>query len=331
METRTVWQIGRFGAHLCTQAADPHEGRKDNDGERLLLPQASMIAGSKHQKGRTMAYQAAIDRSNPTALLFLIDQSTSMSERMGGFETSKADFLSDVMNRTLMDLVTRSTKAGGVRDYFHVGVIGYGGHGARNALHGSLVTQVLNPISAFEANPLRVEKRMRKVPDGAGGVLDQEVQFPVWFEPRANGGTPMCEALSLAGDELSPWCNAHPKSFPPTILHITDGESLDGDPTELSQTLRQIGTDDGCTVLLNLHVSSLGGTPTLFPDSQENLPDQFAEMLFGMSSQLPPKMIDAAKEKRYKVTDQSRGYIFNAEAGAIVDFFDIGTRASQLR
>lgn len=278
-----------------------------------------------------MAYQAAIQRSDPTALLFVIDQSGSMGERMGTFEISKAQFLADVMNKTLMELVTRCQKADGVRDYFHVGVIGYGVDGPKNALTGALGSQILNPISTFEANPLRVESRVRKVPDGAGGVFEQKVLFPVWFEPQANGGTPMVAALTKAGEELVQWCSAHPKSFPPTVLHITDGESQDGNPEEVSQTLRQLATDDGGVVLLNLHVSSQGAAPILLPDSEQGLPDQFSELLFRMSSQLPPKMVEAAKEKRYSITDQSRGYIFNAEAGAIADFFDIGTRANQLR
>jgi len=278
-----------------------------------------------------MAYQAAIQRSDPAVLLFVIDQSGSMAERMGTFEISKAQFLADVMNKTLMEIVTRCQKADGVRDYFHVGVIGYGADGPKNALAGALGVQILNPISAIEANPLRVDTRIKKVPDGAGGVYEQQVQFPVWFEAQASGGTPMVAALTKAGEELVQWCSTHPRSFPPTVLHITDGESQGGNPEEVSQTLRQLGTDDGGVVLLNLHVSSQGAAPILFPDGEQGLPDEFSELLFRMSSQLPPKMVEAAKEKRYKITDQSRGYIFNAEAGAIADFFDIGTRANQLR
>jgi hypothetical protein len=230
-----------------------------------------------------------------------------------------------------MNLVTRCTKADGIRDYFEVGVLGYGAQGAANGLGGALAAQVLNPISAFEQNPLRIEERRKKTDDGAGGIVEQSVKFPVWFEPVANGGTPMCAAIQRAGEVLAAWCDAHPNSYPPTVLHVTDGESTDGDPEQLAASLRQFSTGDGNVLLFNLHVSATAGHPISFPSGESGLPDTFAKLLFRMSSPLPEHLIKVAQEKAHKVSYESRGYIFNAEAGEMVDFFDIGTRASQLR
>jgi hypothetical protein len=42
--------------------------------------------------------------------------------------------------------------------------------------------------------PARVETRTKKVSDGAGGLVDQAVKFPIWFDAVASGGTPMCGA-----------------------------------------------------------------------------------------------------------------------------------------
>lgn len=278
-----------------------------------------------------MAYSAPIQRTAPTAFLFLVDQSGSMSDPMASSEKTKAQFVADVLNRTFMNLVTRCTKAGGVRDYFEIGVIGYGNGVARNSLHGELSGKVLNPISAIEANPLRVEDRKRKVDDGAGGIVEQSVKFPVWFEPQANGDTPMCEAIRSAGVELAAWCDSHPDSYPPTVLHVTDGESTDGAPELLAETLRQFSTHDGNVLLLNLHVSAQAGTPVSFPANENSLPDQYAKLLFRMSSQLPEHLVKAVQDKGNATSSEARGYVFNAEANEIVDFFDIGTRASQLR
>lgn len=278
-----------------------------------------------------MPYQAPIQRTDPTAFLFLVDQSGSMGDKMAASEKTKAQFVADVLNRTLMDLVTRCTKADGVRDYFEIGIIGYGAQGAQNALQGALGARVLNPISALEANPLRVETRKRKTDDGAGGIIEQSVKFPVWFEPMANGGTPMCDAIRTAGEELAAWCDAHPNSYPPAVLHVTDGESTDGDPEPLADALRQFATNDGNVLLLNLHVSAAAGHPISFPAADSGLPDQYAKTLFRMSSQLPSHLAKAVQEKGLKVSSESKGYVFNAEASEIVDFFDIGTRASQLR
>ena len=78
-----------------------------------------------------MTYEAQISRSSPTAFLFVVDQSGSMSDTMASGK-SKAEFVADALNRTLMNLVTLCRKAEGVRDYFDVGVLGYGGNGVGN-------------------------------------------------------------------------------------------------------------------------------------------------------------------------------------------------------
>ena len=278
-----------------------------------------------------MPYQAAIQRSDPTALLFLIDQSGSMEDKMAGSERTKAQFVSDVLNRTLANLIVRCRKSDGVRDYFDIGVIGYGGETVGNGFDGALSQAALQPISLIEANPLRIEERKRKVDDGTGGLVEQSTKFPVWFEPKANGGTPMRAAILAAAETLAEWCDAHPKSYPPTVLHVTDGESTDGDPEERADALRQFQTEDGNILLLNLHVSSLGGQPVQFPASDNALPDQYAKLLFRMSSQLPEHLVRVAQEKGIPTSFESRGFMFNADAEQIVNFFDIGTRPSQLR
>lgn len=277
-----------------------------------------------------MSYTAEINRSNPTAFIFLVDQSGSMSDKMS-HGRSKAEQVADVLNRTLAAMVTRCTKSEGIRNYFDIGVIGYGANGAYNGFKGELAGSLMNPISAIEASPLKIEERKRKVDDGAGGIVETTIKFPVWFEPNANGGTPMCQALTKAAEELVAWCDTHPDCYPPTVLHITDGESTDGNPEELASQLRQIQTNDGQVRIFNLHVSSSSSSPLEFPASETALPDNYAKLLFRMSSQLPEHLIRFAQGKGFKVGMESRGFMFNADAVQIVDFFDIGTRAAQLR
>ena len=48
----------------------------------------------------------------------------------------------------------------------------------------------LVPLSEIAANPARLENRAKKVPDGAGGLVEQEIKFPIWVDPVASGGTP---------------------------------------------------------------------------------------------------------------------------------------------
>lgn len=278
-----------------------------------------------------MPYTAEISRSTPTAFLFLVDQSGSMSDTMPSGQ-SKAEFVADVLNRTLANLIGRCTKAEGTRNFFDVGVLGYSGSITRNGFSGPLGGAVLNPIAAIEAAPLRVETRIKRVPDGAGGLVEQSIPFPVWFEPMADDGTPMCSALRRAAEGLAIWCDAHPTSYPPTVLHITDGECTEPeDPELLAEALREISTNDGPILLFNLHVSAASMLPVQFPADGSSLPDQYAQQLFRMSSVLPPHLQKAAADKGIAVGAESRGFMFNADVPHIVDFFDIGTRAAQLR
>jgi hypothetical protein len=279
-----------------------------------------------------MAYSAEISRTNPSCFLFLIDQSGSMDDPFGAGESQrkKADGVADAINRLLQNLVIKCAKSEGVRDYYYAGVLGYGSS-VGPAFAGSLSGKELTPISEIADNPARVEERIKKVDDGAGGILDQTVKFPVWFDAVARGGTPMCEALRRATTILSAWVTNHPDCFPPIVINITDGESTDGDPSTVAEAVRHVCSHDGETLLFNVHVSSSGASPIEFPDSEAGLPDKYAELLFRTSSSLPPYMQNVARQEGYTVSDGSRGFVFNADMVSVIRFLDIGTRPSNLR
>jgi hypothetical protein len=117
-----------------------------------------------------MAYTGEISRDHPTCFLFVIDQSGSMEERMGGGR-SKADFVADVLNKTLSTLVINCTKADGVRSYFDIGVIAYGGAGVTAGFGGTLGGGLIQPISKIAERPLRVEEVQRKPMTAQEGSL----------------------------------------------------------------------------------------------------------------------------------------------------------------
>lgn len=77
----------------------------------------------------------------------------------------KAEEVAEHINRGLQGLVLKSHKGDGIRDYFHVGVIGYGGR-VTWALGGNLAGQKLVPISLIANSPLRVEERTRSISGG---------------------------------------------------------------------------------------------------------------------------------------------------------------------
>jgi hypothetical protein len=280
-----------------------------------------------------VAYSAEISRSNPGCFVFLVDQSASMSDAIGGSEIPqrKADVVSDAINRLLTELSIKCAKEEGVRDYFHVAVVGYGHNLIGSAYGGTLAGRDLVPLSEVADNPAEVQERAKKVPDGAGGLVETTTSFPIWMYPTANGGTPMVAALRHAHRLVSGWLETHPGGFPPIVLNLSDGESTDGDPSTAAAELTALASADGGVLLFNLHVSSVGGAPMEFPDSDLSLADQHAKLLFALSSPLPAHMRSYAGSQGKPVSEATRGFVYNADISAVVQFLDIGTRASDLR
>jgi len=277
-----------------------------------------------------MPYQAEISRTNPSMFLFLLDQSGSMTDKFGGGGGKKDEKVADAINSLLYNLTIKCAKSEGVRDYYHVGVLGYGTQ-VGSAFGGSLAGRELAPISTIADAPESIEERTKKIDDGAGGLIDQKVRFPIWFKPVAAGGTPMCQALRDAQKITKQWLSEHPDCFPPIVINITDGESTDGDPLSPAQQLREMQSSDGQVLLFNVHLSSSGGMTVEFPDREVELPDQYAKKLFNMSSILPEHIRSAAEQESFKVTPNSRGFVFNADIVSVIRFLDIGTRPSNLR
>lgn len=295
-----------------------------------------------------MPYSAEISRTSPAAILFLLDQSASMQDGFGGAEQqgdaapSRARVLADVVNKMIQNLILRCAKEDGVRDYFALGVIGYGervqplirltdevldGESDAPTTHPELV-----PVSYLAERPLRLEERLSRIPKADGsGFHERRTRIPVWFDPEARNGTPMCQALDHATRVVRQWVRFHPRSFPPIVINVTDGEATDGNPLRFAEHLCEYGTDDGEVLLLNIHLSGSTAAAIEFPDTIDGLPDEQARTLYQMSSTLPFSMRAAAEAEGYATSLDTRGFIFNADPAALVRFLEIGTRPSTLR
>ncbi len=280
-----------------------------------------------------MTNTAEISRDNPSCFLFLIDQSGSMEDEISIGEESQqlANGVADSINKWLQELSIKCAKSEGVRDYYDIGVLGYGSDVAPG-FNGALSGRDLIPISEIADNPARLDERSKKVSDGAGGIVDQSVRIPVWFEPVAKGGTPMCRAAKEAKRILEAWIADHPDAYPPTVIHITDGESTDGNPTNHLQALTDLSTSDGNVMLFNIHLSAKkNAEPVSFSDSPDNLPDIYSKMLFETASLLTPTMRGLAKEHGFDTSEDSRCFVLNGDLVLLVQAIDIGTRPSNLQ
>ena len=277
-----------------------------------------------------MPYKAEISRNNPGCFLFVIDQSGSMVELLPNGKT-KAKNVADTINRFFQNLIIKCAKSEGIRDYFYVGVIGYGQNDkVLSAFEGDLAGKELVPISEVAHHPLEIQEREQQIDDGRGNLLMQKIKLPIWFNPIADGHTPMKESFGLVNRVVSNWLNQNPNCFPPLIIHITDGASTDGDPSMEMKKLIGQSSIDGNVLLFNLHLSSGGSAePIFFPSNTEGLPDEYAKMLFENSSILTSKMIALSKEEySTDFPSNSRAFVFNGDISAIIKALEIGTRPS---
>jgi hypothetical protein len=243
-------------------------------------------------------------------------------------DKKKSQGVADAINRLLQNLVLKCAKSDGVRDYFYIGIIGYGA-AIGSTFEGALTGQTLVPISAIAHNPLRVDHRSRKVKDDDGQLRMRKVKFPIWYEPKATGKTPMCGAFSLARQYIEIFLAQYPGCYPPLVVNITDGLSTDGDPTSAAEGVKALQSTDGNVLVFNLHISAKPNTPIEFAASEAALHDNYARLLYCISSELPPRLLDAARSDGLPGTPGTRGFVFNADLVSVIRFLDVGTRVAR--
>lgn len=189
-------------------------------------------------------YSRRIGTDHPGLILILVDQSYSMSEN------NKAKDAALAVNRVIYEIVLASQSGTEVKDRCYLGVIGYGS--TIKPVSGGM-------ISKISESPIGIEKLKQKVSDGAGGLVEIEVERPYWVEPVADNGTPMAEALEKAYEVASNWANQNQDSFPPIVINITDGEPNDysggtaPDTKSAVGKLMDVSTKDGGLLIFNAH------------------------------------------------------------------------------
>jgi len=288
-------------------------------------------------------YLQSASRANPACIIFLLDQSYSMNNGIAGSQRPKIDALATGINRFISDLITLCEKGEEKpRNYFDVGVIGYTTDRSDppnpivgpvlSGANGTLTGRDLVNVGELYDDPLAIEERQKMVDDGAGGLISTSFKLPVWYRKPPDGqmsGTPMCAAFEFVRSVAATWCASHPASFPPVVIHLTDGEPTDGDPQAGADALQQLSTDDGALLLFNCHISESQANPVVFPNSEGILADELAKALFRMSSELPDKLRGIAESKGVLCATGARGMVFNADGAQMLLLIQMGTVGAQ--
>ena len=255
-------------------------------------------------------YQAEISRSNPALILFLFDCSYSMSEKYGDTGISKGEYLARVCNEAIDQVILSCEKGDELRAYFEIGIIGYGGTPKQLLPIDTVINLANNPT-----------KMITSEIDGV------KIERPIWIEdPTDSVNTDMKAGFEMAAEVLQQWIDSHKSSFPPVLIHVSDGEWTEGSPIQTAQKMQtDIFTDDGPVIIMNIHISEDSDKVIVFPDA-EPTDDEFQKGLFNMSTVMPDQFLSRAKEIYPSTVAGARSYKFNAQPDDLSKYFDIGTR-----
>ena len=282
-------------------------------------------------------YDNKITSAEPTLMVFLIDQSASMSEPLAEKEGELytiAKVSKIIADTFLYDAFRRCMRGNVFKPYIDLAVIGYG-----VGIHSAL------PKIPLEQFPFSVTKLAETYIAKNDSNTDDNSMIPrpklEWIEERADGYSPMLAAFTKAREIVEKWLPDHQESLPPFILNISDGmpddddifnqmfqeaaeQGIPGLPSDLSQTgiviqskaIQDMGTENGKCLVLNCHISAHGHKEILYPssiDEAENI-DPFAKLMFEMSSVIPDSLREYANLKSViDLEPGARFYTFNAD------------------
>lgn len=278
-------------------------------------------------------YNQSITRAHRTAFILLIDGSGSMAEelRFRGQIVSKATAVATITNELIFELMERTRRTEGVRNYYDVAILGYGGEDrVYTLLDGE---QPLIPITELAKRPVPLRHTLLDMRQPDGSIAQREFCTPEWVKPHAAGQTPMLEALRVARDLLKGWIlrPEHSDSFPPMVINITDGEATDGSASDLcgvAEEIRSLSTTDGAVLLLNIHIAPDSSERSYcFPTTEElEGMGRQAHLLYTASSEMPACFNEEIRSiKGLEAQPPFRGMSFNASISDVVAMLNIGS------
>ena len=283
-----------------------------------------------------MAYEQQWSSTHPGCLLVLVDQSESMDDPFGGASqgegSSKSEQVAYIINSVLDDYLRLNAAGNTFKERAQFAVIGYSGAGVRSALPPQLKDGEFVTLAQLHNSPLRSEVRTQTRRGPEGQMIESKSTAHIWVEAIAAGQTPMCTALRQATDLTSRWTVAHPESYPPVVINITDGLATDGNVDDAARPLLDVQTRDGKLLLFNCHITKKREPAVEFARNEAEIPATLeARTLFWLSSSIPPSARRAFElTTKRPLEDGTRGYIFNGDALSVRKMLAFGTTSANL-
>lgn len=268
--------------------------------------------------------------ATPGLLIILIDQSGSMMNPYCNGD-SRTEFSAKVINRVINTIIKKNFNKDKPKNRCFISVIGYG-YEVKELCSGFL--------EDLYNNPIRVENRTQKVPDGNGGLVDVAVNQPIWVEPiKEDKWTNMRDGFKMAKQLVEDWIADKPECPAPVIINISDGEPYYGhldedtcirETTEVAKQIMNISNNDGHVLIFNAEIGD-GGHMIIAPSSENEVASagRPARFLYEISSVIPAGYKIAAAKNELSIKEGSKGCIFNADAVELIKLIDFGSSKGQ--
>lgn len=248
-----------------------------------------------------MKYTNSYTRATPGLIIFMVDQSASMSQ-IGYEGRPLAETAADMVNKMISELEVRFCIGDRIKDAAHIIIIAYG------SADGSMEAELLRSdsiASLFDDDTIPVQHFKQMIPDGAGGELLIEREIKQFVAPKASSAPNMTFAFELANSLINDWkeycCEDNHRSShtpAPIVINITKGSNNIGDDEELikvSNQIKNIEFKDGNPLIVSVLIPTHHYFECLSLPVQkvfaENLPGW--ERIWWSSSNVPEELKDA--------------------------------------
>lgn len=235
----------------------------------------------------------------------------------------------------IAELLNRSRREEGYRDYFDIAVLGY---------HGDEVASLWKNPNRMFMRPQRFDRkrtvsrarstgapvarrqyrRIVGLPEDLGGALCGRQNADVSCADRVLPALQSVVRREGAPEELSA----------DDLQHYRRGVvrrgrfQVAGDRRQYQRTLYR---GRCCAADQYPHLFRCGASPVLFPESKKELPDQrYARLLYDMSSEMPAIYNESIVQLRGRDGERFRGISYNAAMTDLVSMMNIGSVSANL-
>lgn len=283
-------------------------------------------------------HNAQITRNNPALITLLVDRSGSMADLINyeGDMIPKSEVVTRIINSLIDELMYRCRKGADHQNYFDIAIFGYNNNSVYSLLDYISSTKKIFSVADLAAADVQQRTTVKRRVDNKGEYFAFTSTTNLWTEGHSGGNTPTYTALKSVYLEMSNWIKSRNSldSFPPILIHISDGEPSDCTDDMLlsvSQKIKSLETNDGNVLFLNIHLASYDGDSVLFPSSKTEIEKAHknAELLYNMSSDMPFHFyedISAIKGVKISCKDTLiKGVVYNASVVELVKVLSVGT------